>query len=202
MLFKIHFYRAGDVMKSVCPKCAEIRTASLLYADYRSTTTGKKIPNVLQAFCDTCGTLTTIPHQSTPRIREHLDTHMSPLEIRIAPHLEDVVYVVGDRAGTDFSDTAKLILGFYFRDLNKGAMRKKLKLALDNEFGTGKVTSRISLKVLGKVMTGLDKESDHLGINRSQLIKAILVQAKLDLLDHADSKHAQRFYEAARMMAA
>jgi len=199
---KIHFYRAGDVINAICSKCQVIRPSNLIYADYHSTSKSMVVPNVLQAFCEECGTLTAIPDQSSPKIRDFVMGRLSPLEVRIAPQLEDVIYILGDRVGLDITDLTRILLGYYCKNLNQASMRKKLKSALKDDFASGKGSSRISLRVFDKLIKMLDEESKRLGLNRSQLIKAILVQAKLDLLDHSDSKAAQKFYEAARLIAA
>lgn len=199
---KIHFYRAGDVISAICPKCKAIQPSNFLYADYHSTSTNIVVPNVMQAFCDKCGTLTAIPDQSSPKIREFVIGRLSPLEVRIAPQLEDVIYILGNRVGMDITDLTRALLGYYCKSMNQASMRKKLKSASKDEFASGKGSSRISLRVFDKLIKMLDDESKRLGLNRSQLIKAILVQAKLDLLDHSESKSAQKFYEAARMLAA
>lgn len=124
------------------------------------------------------------------------------MEVRIAPQLEDVIYILGNRIGMDITDMTRILLGYYCKKMMQGDLRKKLKSASKDGFASGKGSSRISLRMFDKLIKMLDEESKRLGLNRSQLIKAILVQAKLDLLDHSDSKSAQKFYEAARMMAA
>ena len=47
----------------------------------------------------------------------------------------------------------------------------------------------------------LDLESRKMATNRSRLIKAVLVTAKLDLLDNAESRVSKRFYDAMHLRA-
>ncbi len=95
-----------------------------------------------------------------------------------------------------------MVLSFYTHELKNRAFQKQIRLALTDDFADGRGTSRISLRILNRFLIGLDLESTKMGMNRSQLIKAMLVRAKLDLLDNAGSKMAKRFYEAAHLMTA
>jgi hypothetical protein len=172
MQLKIKMFKAGCSIKTLCENCLEIRTSTFQYRDYRSTTSKKVFHNVLQAFCNTCGSLTAIPDQSTPKI------------------------------GVEAPEMTRMVLGFYIHELKKHAFRKQLRQALTDDFAEGRGTSRISIRILNRFIAGLDIESTKIGMNRSQLIKAMLVRAKLDLLDNAGSKMAKRFYDAAHLMAA
>ncbi len=125
-----------------------------------------------------------------------------PLEVRISPQLEDVIYILGAKIGVDASEITRMVLSFYTHELKNRAFQKQIRLALTDDFADGRGTSRISLRILNRFLIGLDLESTKMGMNRSQLIKAMLVRAKLDLLDNAGSKMAKRFYEAAHLMTA
>lgn len=199
---KMRIFKEGENVKAPCAKCSATRLSTFHYRDYKSTSTKKVIHNVLQAFCNFCGSLTAIPDQSAPKISEQLKGNIFPVEVRISPQLEDVVYILGSKIGVEVAEITRMLLGFYAHELKKPATQGRLKRALKDELAEGKGTSRISLRILERLIHFLDSESAKLGINRSQLIKAILVQAKLDLLDHSESKISKRFFEAAHLMAA
>ncbi|GEM_PF-5598117 len=199
---KVRMFKPGEVIKALCGHCGEIRTSTFHYRDYKSPASKKIVHNVLQAFCIVCNTLTAIPDQSAPKIKEQLEDQTLPLEVRISPQLEDVIYILSARIGVEAPEMTRMVLGFYIHELKKQVFQKRLMEALTDDFADGKGTSRISLRILNRFADGLDAESDKMGLNRSQLIKAILIRAKLDLLDNADGKMARRFYDAAHLMAA
>ncbi len=60
--------KEGDKSQALCPHCKELQNTTYRFDTYiRTDKLGhnkKAIDNVLLAFCDVCGNLASIPHQS------------------------------------------------------------------------------------------------------------------------------------------
>jgi hypothetical protein len=69
----MHLLNEGDKSKSVCYKCNKIVDTTFRFDEYKIPGTDKVAPRILQGFCDICGELVSIPHQSTYEIRKFLD---------------------------------------------------------------------------------------------------------------------------------
>lgn len=65
-------YKVGDKSKAICNRCRKIVPATMRLGNYRISRKKVMIPNILLMYCDNCGKLVGIPHQSTPKIRDGL----------------------------------------------------------------------------------------------------------------------------------
>jgi hypothetical protein len=60
-------FKEGSRSKAICPKCKDIVTTTFRLADFKY---GKHVAkHVLLGFCNLCGKLVSIPHQSVPEIK-------------------------------------------------------------------------------------------------------------------------------------
>jgi hypothetical protein len=66
-------YNEGDKAQGPCYACMKLVTETFAYAEYKSE--GIVNPEILQGFCDECGSPVSIPYQSTYKIREFIDSH-------------------------------------------------------------------------------------------------------------------------------
>lgn len=64
--------KEGDKSKAICERCKSIVPTTFRYAGF--ILNGVKIPEVLQGFCDKCGDVVSLPHQSSYKIKEFRET--------------------------------------------------------------------------------------------------------------------------------
>jgi hypothetical protein len=65
-------YKVGDKSRAICSRCRKIVPTTMRLGEYRIPKKRVVVPNVLLMYCDNCGKLVGIPHQSTPAIRDGL----------------------------------------------------------------------------------------------------------------------------------
>jgi len=65
-------FKVGDKSKAICNKCRKIVPTTMHLGNYRIPKKKIVVPGILLAYCDNCGKLVGIPHQSTPKIRDWL----------------------------------------------------------------------------------------------------------------------------------
>jgi hypothetical protein len=61
-------FKEGDKSRAVCDTCKKIVSTTFRYSPYNYD--GLIIPDILQGFCDVCGVVVSIPHQSSYKIKE------------------------------------------------------------------------------------------------------------------------------------
>lgn len=193
----------GDKAKAFCRKCEVIRTTVYFYRDF-TLDSGRKVQNVLQGVCQTCGTAISIPAQSTPKIQEAIQQKSLPLEVRLPAILEDVLYSIGHNSHLDKTVTLKCLIQFYSNKMaseNNGAIRKFIlgvKARTPNWLGNK--SSRLSMKISVPFADRMDAVTENLSLNKSDLITGILVRAKADLLEKSNSREAKKFYESVQLL--
>ena len=64
-------WKEGDKSKALCDTCNKAVTTTFRNGSVTVPGTTTKVSNVLLGFCDGCGALVSIPHQSVPKIKEH-----------------------------------------------------------------------------------------------------------------------------------
>jgi hypothetical protein len=60
--------KIGDKSSAICERCKKIVSMTYRYGDF--ITKDKTIPNVLQGYCDECGNVVSLPHQSISTIKK------------------------------------------------------------------------------------------------------------------------------------
>jgi hypothetical protein len=192
----------GDKSKAFCRKCDVIRPIVYSYREF-TLDSGRKVQNVLQGVCQTCGTAITIPAQSTPKIQEAIQQKSLPLEIRLPAILEDVLYSIGHNSHLEKTVTLKCLIQFYSNKIdneNNGAIRKFIMgVKARTPSWLGSKSSRLSMKISVPFADRMDAVSEKLSLNKSDLITGILVRAKGDLLENANGREAKKFYESVQL---
>jgi len=64
----MYIYKEGDKSKGPCESCGRLVATTFRYAPLEYN--GSVIPDVLQDFCDLCGSPVSVPQQSAYKIRE------------------------------------------------------------------------------------------------------------------------------------
>jgi len=71
-------HKEGDKSRAVCDTCKNIVSTTFRYAPYNYEEL--TISDILQGFCDVCGVVVSIPHQSSYKIKEFRERVNHPLE--------------------------------------------------------------------------------------------------------------------------
>jgi len=66
-------FKEGDKSKGMCEHCKKLVPTTLKNGQYHIPKLNITIFNLLMDYCDNCGKLVGIPHQSTPKIREVIE---------------------------------------------------------------------------------------------------------------------------------
>ena len=184
-------YKAGEKSRGLCQSCKK-----LVSTTFKATTvplsSGKgKVSDVLAAICNSCGVVVAIPQQSAPKIRESLHVKKRSIEARLPIHLLDILLYAGDSFAMGSPETLKDSLVRYYIGLateNK-SMSKGFAKLLDSELATGKGDVRLSLKVNEAVYKKFDELQKKTKLSKTNLIKAIVLQINLDVLQKPSKKN-------------
>jgi uncharacterized OB-fold protein len=67
-------FNSGDKSKAICESCKSIVPTTFFYRNYILPDVNITIPNILQGYCDRCGEVVSLPHQSTYQIKETIES--------------------------------------------------------------------------------------------------------------------------------
>lgn len=195
----------GDKGQAICMACGKLRDTTYRYDTYEvPEKPGRRVENVLLAFCDSCGTLVAIPAQSSPKIQVEIRKHDLPVEARVQPSLEDVLYAVSSNIRVEPQLTMRMLINFFLQEWEGKATRdpvhKAMKSPLAQRLLTGKASSRVSSKVDAPMLQAINAAQAKLKASRTELIKAVLIEAGQNLVVHHESAKAKRFYKMASLL--
>jgi hypothetical protein len=187
---KVKIYKEGEKSKGICEKCGEIVTTTFRYADLPYD--GHIIPDVLQDFCDVCGTAVSIPHQSSYRIREFRQKLAKQQEVRVPKHYRDILLAIArtHRLGGEYNKACRILSELYLSRLakpNHSKFFKRIRLALQDDLSRGKRKSRISCYLSEPSLVVLHNLENEYHMNYSDIVRGIIIAAKHDILDEEDT---------------
>ena len=188
-------HKEGDKSKAICGSCGKIVPTTFKYADYIYG--GSTIKSVLQGFCDVCGTVASLPHQSSRKIKEFNEGRRESFELRVPPHFEDVLLAIGDAHNISLRRDSifRIVHEFYIRRLRDDydAYSRKILSALDDDLSKGRSSGRLSCRLpSGDVRIGREL-STKIGRKVSDVAKGIIITAKRELLDDTKSRVGREF---------
>jgi hypothetical protein len=193
-------YKEGDTSKGPCEKCRKLVTTTFRYAPLKYN--GLVIPEVLQDFCDTCGSPVSIPHQSSYRIREFREQYNHALEFRVPSHHTDILLAIGmtHKVSQKPNSLCRIISELYLSKIIKPDgqdVQRKIIEALDEDLAKGKSKGRLSCLFPDTTYSTLKTVADEEKTTSSTIVKGIIVMAKHDILDNEDKKITKEFEEFA-----
>lgn len=180
----MRIFRVGDTQKAICHSCKGIQDAIFGLRDVPLSDGGGLVKNVLVGICPICDDVILLPHQSTPLVKQHLDTRRKAIETRVPAHMVDILNVVSVSlgVGTDFAPT---LLKFYLHQLSSDlSSTSQLAIYLQSELAKGKSQKRISIK--GQQVAD-DLQNVKIGsslISTSDVLRAIVLKINDDVLQH------------------
>lgn len=195
----------GDKSQAVCLHCKRMVKTTYRYDTYVIPEgKGKPVDNVLLGFCDECGEPAAIPAQSTPKIQMEIRKHDLPVEARVQPPLEDILYAVSSRIRVEPQLTMRMLLNFFLQEWTgkekENPVGKAMKSTLAARLLQGKASARVSSRVDDTMLQTLERAQARLKTSRTNLFKAVLIEAGEDLVEHKDSPKAKRFYKMASLL--
>ena len=160
----------GDKSQAVCLHCKKLRDTTYRFDTYVGTDQdGKKksVENVLQGFCDVCGHLAAIPAQSTPKIHKEQRRNDSPVEARVTPPLEDILYAVSSRIRVEPQLTFRMLIHFFTQEWLQKTAPVSLAKVMNSPLGLrlleGRSTCRVSSRVDALTLEVLERALQKLG---------------------------------------
>ena len=197
-------YKEGDKSKGPCEKCRKLVTTTFRYEPLKYN--GMIIPEVLQDFCDRCGSAVSIPYQSSYRIREYRERCNHSLEFRVPPHHTDILVAIGmtHKVSQKPNLLCRLLAEIYLSKAilpGGGAILEKIIRALEDDLAKGKSKDRLSCMFPDTTYSALKTITENEKVNSSSIMKGIIVAAKHDILDNDDKKIVREFeaFAAARL---
>ena len=197
--------KEGDKSQVVCLHCKHLRDITYRYETYSGPDKdGKKksVDNVLQGFCDVCGNLAAIPAQSSPKIRLEIRKNETPVEARVTPPLEDVLYAISSKLRVEPQLTLRLLINFYINEWKQKPI--SLQTLMSSPRGErlleGRSSCRVSSRMDVTALKVLDQVQEQFQVTRTDFFKAVLVATGNDLVERSDSAIAKRFFKAANIL--
>ena len=193
------FYKQGEKSAGYCRRCKASVQTTFRCESYTIPETETVVPGVLQAFCDTCGEIVSLPQQSTYKIKEYyLEPKTNKVEVRVPPVLTDVLAAIGYEYTKSNRPNllCRVLSEFYLRRLPAeaaGPLSKAIDFYLSDSLARGAATERISFVVASgsfRVLTAISKATKH---TKSDVVKSIILLAKSDILDGNNPKLTKQF---------
>jgi hypothetical protein len=181
-----NFYREGDKSKGTCASCKAVVETTFKLTSVPLMSGRGKVDEVLAALCDRCKTLVSVPQQSIHRIREGLFGKKCPVEVRIPRHLRDVLLTVCAEIASDAKPTEiePFVLRYYMAHIAHNKLKAGLlKKHLRSKLLEGRANDRVSFRVSEEILIRFEQKLKIVKMSRTEAIKAIILQAKVDLID-------------------
>lgn len=190
-------YKVGDKSKAVCSFCKEMVSTTFKVKSVPLSGSKGKVRDILAGVCDRCDRVVSIPQQSVPRIKETLGRKKRAVEVRLPQHLSDVLFFACHQTGISGSDdqTGQLIRYYIHRIKNSSSLDKRLQRHLASELAEGSASSRLSLKLDEHLYQSFRRILKRTKLSASDLIRAIALQVKEDIIDQKDKETFDRVKE-------
>jgi hypothetical protein len=162
--------KVGDTQKAACHQCSRFEKVTYKLRDVPFSDGKGLVKNVLVGVCDCCNSVAVLPHQSTPVVRNQLETQRRSLESRVPAHMVDILNL----ASMEISGTTEFVPGlmkFYIHSLSTNDISSRgLSKYLGSELAKGKSQKRISIK------------GRHVAIEFGQLKQITKISSTTDLI--------------------
>jgi len=196
----MYIYKEGEKSKGPCEACQKLVSTTFRYAPLNYG--GLVIPDILQDFCNTCGSAVSIPQQSSFVVREYRAQYSHSLELRIPPHHRDILVAIGVTHSVSHKPNTlfRIISELY---LSKASMpqgrevKKKILCAIEDDLAKGASKNRLSCLLPDNAYSALRAISQEAKVNASSIAKGIIVTAKYDILDNLDKAVTKEFEKLA-----
>ena len=182
-------FKIGEKSKGACGECKKL-VATTFQIKSVPLSSGKGIVNdILCASCDICGSIVSIPQQSSPRIKETLNNKKSSIEVRLPRHLLDILLLASDHFDIGNPELLKDPLIRYYIGLAEKDKQvlKNIKKLSQSEFAKGS-GFRLSLKVNEVIRDRFESIRKVTSLNKTQIVKGLILQINEDILQRPMKK--------------
>lgn len=182
---KIYF--SGDKSKAICPCCGLVDT-TFKYRDVFLTETKKTVEKILVGVCDKCNQTVSTPAQSTPAIKAVREAATESIEAQLpSPYLE-VLDLACYKINPDAAhEMRKRLVLFYIHKYatQEFALKKSIQAHIDfsKKISVDSPKKRFSMKVSKKSALEFNKLVSALNKTKTETLKSILAEIKVDILD-------------------
>lgn len=185
----------GDKSKALCEHCQTLVSTTFGYHDVPFSDSIGLAKNIMAATCDTCGTIVSIPPQSTPSIAAARQTANQSLEFKLeAPFLEilDLATLRLD-AGAGIHLRKPLIAFFVKRRLNEDGGVQRLKDGLQQHCSTWDAwkampRKRLSIKVTPKFSAEFQELAERCNMSKTTLVQSICMDIGSEVVAPTEPK--------------
>lgn len=180
----IAMFREGDLSEAICYTCHGWREERFEYRTIRLKKSKVDVKDVLVGVCTTCDSTVTVPHQSTPKIKEARESVPVRVDVRLPKEMRDVLWLLADEFGVAPEAFAGGVLRYYLALIAKDAKLarrvRKLTASLDAE-GTpgGRLAFRLKGSLLARALESVHKV--HESPDQSGLIRGIILAVRDDV---------------------
>lgn len=178
-------FKLGEKSKGVCNDCKKVVSTTFKLCTVPLSSGKGSASDILAAACDHCGHIVSIPQQSTPRIKEALNTKKHSIEVRLPRHLLDILLLASDRFEIGNPEQLKdsLIRHYIGRVESDKELIKSIKKLSQSNFAKG-AGYRLSLKVNDAIFERFERIRKSTALNKTQIVKGLILLINEDILQH------------------
>jgi RNase P subunit RPR2 len=178
-------FKLGEKSKGVCNDCKKVVVTTFKLCTVPISSGKGSVDDILAASCDHCDYIVSIPQQSTPRIKETLNTKKHSIEIRLPRHLLDILLLASDSFDIGNPELLKdtLIRHYIGRVESDKQMIKSIKQFSQSDFAKGS-GYRLSLKFNDAIYERFERIRKLTSLNKTQIIKGLILLINEDILQH------------------
>lgn len=182
-------FTEGEKSKGLCEVCKKLVPTTFKVSSIALSSGKGNVDGILAAKCDHCDHIVSIPQQSSPRIKEVLNTKKHSIEVRLPIHLLDILNLASDQFEMGSPEQLKDSLVRYYiarADRDK-TISKKIKKFSESDFAKGS-GHRLSFKVNQAIYNRFIHLMEQTNLNKTQLLKGLILQINEDVLQKPQKK--------------
>jgi hypothetical protein len=178
----------GDNSRALCEKCQTLVSTTFGYHDVPFSDGIGLAKNIMAATCDTCGTIVSIPPQSTPAIRTTRNTATEALEFNLEAPFIDIIDAAALRLDT-YADPSyrKNLITIFVRCMSndEGIAQLKENVRLQQprwKDWNDTPRKRLSFKVTPNFRAEFEALAQRCQLNKTRLIQAICMEVEREIV--------------------
>lgn len=182
-------YFPGDKSKAMCACCGLVDT-TFLYRDVLLKESQRTVKNILVGVCDQCGATVSTPAQSTPAIKEVRESASESIEAQLPSTYLEVLDLACLKIDPDaVQDMRKRLVLFYIHKHAINEFHPENSLLAYQQFlqsiprNVVLPKKRFSMKISKRSAQEFEAVAHSFRQTKTDTLKAILAQIKLDILD-------------------
>jgi hypothetical protein len=187
------FFEQGDTTPDVCFHCEKEIVATFALRTMPLEKSGIEVEDVLVAVCPDCGRVSSIPAQSSPRLREEQERAAAgQMSSRVTHAADDAYLTIAGTLGTSDSALRSHLVTFYLRELQREPMLfERIYHYAHGTLARGRRDRRFVVRVQRRDIEPVRGLIGGWGVNESDLAIGIVGLAASDLLVDQGNLRAQ-----------